>query len=69
MAKVLCVLYDDPKSGYPTSYARDDIPTITSYPGGQSTPTPQAIAQPSSWPSPPASDRTMSTWPPRPSTA
>ena len=35
MAKVLCVLYDDPVGGYPTSYARDDIPTITTYPGGQ----------------------------------
>ena len=27
MAKVLCVLYDDPIEGYPTSYPRDDIPT------------------------------------------
>lgn len=43
MAKVLCVLYDDPKDGYPASYARDDIPTIESYPGGQTTPTPKAI--------------------------
>ena len=36
MAKVLCVLYDDPIEGYPTSYPRDDIPTIAAYPGGQS---------------------------------
>jgi formate dehydrogenase len=43
MAKVLCVLYDDPVDGYPKSYARDDIPVITGYPGGQTTPTPQAI--------------------------
>lgn len=43
MAKVLCVLYDDPKDGYPTSYARDDIPTIETYPGGQTAPTPKAI--------------------------
>lgn len=43
MAKVLCVLYDDPVDGYPTSYARDDIPKIESYAGGQSAPTPQAI--------------------------
>ena len=43
MAKVLCVLYDDPVDGYPPAYARDDIPKITSYPGGQTTPTPQAI--------------------------
>jgi formate dehydrogenase len=43
MAKVLCVLYDDPVDGYPPSYARDDIPRITSYPGGQTTPSPSAI--------------------------
>ena len=43
MAKVLCVLYDDPVDGYPNSYARDDIPQITSYPGGQAAPTPQAV--------------------------
>ncbi|MFF3978729.1 NAD-dependent formate dehydrogenase [Streptomyces sp. NPDC001828] len=42
MAKVLCVLYDDPADGYPTAYARDDLPRITSYPGGQSAPTPDA---------------------------
>jgi formate dehydrogenase len=43
MAKVLCVLYDDPVDGYPKSYARDDIPRITSYPGGQTAPTPEAV--------------------------
>jgi formate dehydrogenase len=43
MAKVLCVLYDDPVDGYPTTYPRDDIPVIPSYPGGQTTPTPKAI--------------------------
>ena len=43
MAKVLCVLYDDPADGYPKSYARADIPAITSYPGGQTTPSPLAI--------------------------
>ena len=26
MAKVLCVLYDDPVTGYPTGYARDGDP-------------------------------------------
>ncbi|MEU6054896.1 NAD-dependent formate dehydrogenase [Streptomyces xanthochromogenes] len=40
MAKVLCVLYDDPADGYPTAYARDDLPRIASYPGGQSAPAP-----------------------------
>jgi formate dehydrogenase len=43
MAKVVCVLYDDPVGGYPTGYARDSIPTITSYPGGQTAPTPSAV--------------------------
>ena len=43
MAKILCVLYDDPVGGYPTSYARDDIPTVDQYPGGQTLPTPDAI--------------------------
>ena len=43
MAKVLCVLYEDPVEGYPTTYAREEIPTISSYPGGQSTPSPRSI--------------------------
>jgi formate dehydrogenase len=43
MAKVLCVLYDDPVDGYPPAYARDDIPKIERYHDGQSAPTPQAI--------------------------
>lgn len=42
MAKVLCVLYDDPTDGYPKTYARDDLPVIDHYPGGQTTPTPKA---------------------------
>ncbi|WP_434113301.1 NAD-dependent formate dehydrogenase [Paraburkholderia caffeinilytica] len=43
MAKVLCVLYDDPVDGMPKRYARDTIPEITHYPDGQTTPTPEAI--------------------------
>ncbi|CAJ1328648.1 unnamed protein product, partial [Effrenium voratum] len=43
MVKVLCVLYEDPKEGYPTSYARDSIPEIKAYPGGQTTPSPSAV--------------------------
>ena len=43
MAKVVCVLYDDPVDGYPTSYARDDLPKIDHYPGGQTLPTPKAV--------------------------
>ena len=40
MAKVLCVLYDDPVDGYPPAYARDDVPEIAGYPDGQTAPTP-----------------------------
>jgi formate dehydrogenase len=43
MAKVLCVLYDDPVSGYPPTYAREEIPAIASYPDGQSAPSPEGI--------------------------
>ncbi len=43
MAKVVCVLYDDPVDGYPQSYARDGIPKLDHYPGGQTLPTPKAI--------------------------
>ena len=43
MAKVLCVLYDDPVEGYPSSYARDSLPVLTGYPGGQTLPTPHGI--------------------------
>ncbi|ARG99176.1 NAD-dependent formate dehydrogenase [Legionella micdadei] len=43
MAKVLCVLYDDPVEGYPSIYARDDLPKIERYPDGQTLPTPKTI--------------------------
>jgi formate dehydrogenase len=43
MAKILCVLYDDPVDGYPPAYPRDDVPKIERYPDGQTTPTPEAI--------------------------
>ena len=42
MAKILCVLYDDPKRGYPRTYPRDDLPRIDQYPDGQTLPTPNA---------------------------
>merc|ERR1719265_2254507 len=45
--KVVCVLYDDPKGGYPTSYPRDSqpLPKLTHYPDqfgkpGQTVPSP-----------------------------
>lgn len=43
MAKVVCVLYDDPVNGFPRTYARDDLPKLERYPGGQTLPTPQAV--------------------------
>jgi len=41
--KVICVLYEDPVGGYPTEYPRDDVPTLTQYPNGQTLPTPKAV--------------------------
>jgi formate dehydrogenase len=43
MTKILCVLYDDPVNGYPTTYARDGLPTVEGYPDGQTLPTPKQI--------------------------
>ncbi len=43
MSKVVCVLYDDPQSGYPNSYVREAIPRIDRYPDGQTTPTPEGL--------------------------
>ncbi len=43
MAKILCVLYDDPIDGYPPKYACDNIPHIAKYPDGQTAPSPNGI--------------------------
>ncbi|MFB4270907.1 NAD-dependent formate dehydrogenase [Nonomuraea sp. GTA35] len=43
MAKVLCVLYDDPIDGHPAGYARDGLPELAGYPGGQTLPSPKAV--------------------------
>ncbi|WP_186644271.1 NAD-dependent formate dehydrogenase [Fluviispira vulneris] len=43
MAKILCVLFEDPISGYPKNYARDDMPSLLNYEGGQSLPNPSSI--------------------------
>lgn len=43
MAKILCVLYDDPVDGYPSKYALDHLPQLQHYPDGQHLPTPNAI--------------------------
>ncbi len=41
MAKVLCVLYDDPVDGYPHAYARDGIPQSSATPTARALPTPE----------------------------
>lgn len=43
MAKILCVLYDDPVDGYPTDYPREGLPHLTVYPDGQTLPTPRTV--------------------------
>ncbi len=43
MAKVLCVLYDDPAGGYPPAYAREGVPRIERYHDGQTAPTPKGL--------------------------
>ena len=41
--KILCILYDDPKGGMPSSYPVEQLPKIEKYPDGQTLPTPKAI--------------------------
>jgi formate dehydrogenase len=43
MAKVLCVLYDDPIDGYPSTYARDSLPALERYADGQTLPSPSGV--------------------------
>ncbi len=38
--KVLCILYDDPTNGMPTSYPMEDLPVIDKYPDGMTLPSP-----------------------------
>ncbi|PLV49720.1 formate dehydrogenase [Mycobacterium tuberculosis variant microti OV254] len=40
---MVCVLYDDPVTGYPSEYPRDGLPALQRYPDGQTLPTPEAI--------------------------
>ncbi len=39
--KVLCILYDDPKSGMPKSYPLSELPKIEKYPDGMTLPSPK----------------------------
>jgi formate dehydrogenase len=43
VAKVLCLLYDDPAEGHPVTHPRDEIPRIQLYPDGQTTPSPATL--------------------------
>ena len=39
--KVLCILYDDPKDGMPTSYPLSELPELEKYPDGMTLPSPK----------------------------
>ena len=41
--KVLCILYDDPTDGMPSSYSVETLPKIDKYPDGTTVPSPKAI--------------------------
>lgn len=43
MAKIVCVLYDDPVGGYPKTYPRTDLPKLEKYPDGQTLPSPKGL--------------------------
>ncbi|MFC9299740.1 NAD-dependent formate dehydrogenase [Streptomyces albidoflavus] len=43
MAKIVCVLYPDPVTGFPPQYARTSLPVLDGYPGGQTLPTPEGL--------------------------
>jgi formate dehydrogenase len=43
VARIVCVLYDDPAEGHPLAYARDDIPRVELYPDGHIPPSPAAV--------------------------
>ncbi|MEO5674653.1 MAG: NAD-dependent formate dehydrogenase [Chitinophagales bacterium] len=43
MAKILCVLYDDPVTGYHKQMIRDGVPLLDRYPDGQTLPTPSKV--------------------------
>jgi formate dehydrogenase len=43
VARVVCVLYEDPTDGHPLVYARDGIPRVELYPDGQTIPSPTEV--------------------------
>jgi hypothetical protein len=43
MAKIVCILYDDPVEDSPKTYACDGVPKLKSYLDGETLPTPERI--------------------------
>ncbi len=41
--KILCVLYDDPQGGMPSSYPLDELPKLEKYPDGMTLPNPSDV--------------------------
>jgi formate dehydrogenase len=41
--KILCVLYEDPATDYPDSYARAGVPLLEQYPDGMKLATPAKV--------------------------
>ena len=39
--KILCILYDDPKDGMPSSYPLKELPKLEKYPDGMTLPNPK----------------------------
>ena len=39
--KILCILYDDPKDGMPSSYPVKELPKLEKYPDGMTLPSPK----------------------------
>ena len=39
--KILCILYDDPKEGMPSSYPVKELPKLDKYPDGMALPSPK----------------------------
>ena len=39
--KILCILYDDPKDGMPSSYPLKELPKLDKYPDGMTLPSPK----------------------------
>jgi formate dehydrogenase len=43
VAKILCVVYEDPADGHPVGYPRDGVPNLQLYADGQTVPSPASV--------------------------